>query len=322
MGRKRHSDATSTDSVESTLPITIPASAFIPAGDYHYSETNSLAPTIIITPPKTPDEPQQEVGTDANFLIPDPLQLLRRQGGLTHYPITATHWRPVYEQRTYKDVQVRHGVERPVQPRLVEGERGAVRLYERLRRKDLDCWMDFDFCGPDTRPGKRYVSCRGSSNSFLNQVHNGSGTVQEVFDGKRKNRTKLARWSMKKCLQACMKHNARYECSCSVARLAGRKRQTVPVYELVDGVERKSNGFEMPVGLAHERHGANDSVGFDMTRPRPPSTPSASPSRVQFLHQVCCDAGSTKAEMMAILHSMACDCRGLGERVECGFLRR
>ncbi|KAG8631163.1 hypothetical protein KVT40_000303 [Elsinoe batatas] len=75
-----------------------------------------------------------------------------------------------------------------------------------------------------------YVSCVGTGGAVTEGV--------EVYANRAARwRLRAGRWAMEGCLRMCVGHNAKFECGCTVPRLAGRERETVKVWTLEEGDE-------------------------------------------------------------------------------------
>ncbi|KAF4551331.1 Hypothetical protein D9617_14g077890 [Elsinoe fawcettii] len=82
-------------------------------------------------------------------------------------------------------------------------------------------------CEETLRPTS-YIRCEGTGGALADG--------EEVYVSRAARwRLRAGRWAVEGCLRMCVKHNARFECGCTVPRLAGRRRETVRVYVLNEG---------------------------------------------------------------------------------------
>lgn len=149
--------------------------------------------------------------------------------GTTPSGVTATSWDVVFAQPASAGPWVKHGVDVSRSVRTAEDARRVVYLLRRMRVDPTRAMVGADYCFASEVEGAKpraYVTCASGVDG------------EEVSGGKWKGmKVGLARRAMEGCLRACVRHNAGFECGCSLPRLAGRKRESVPVWKLGEGEE-------------------------------------------------------------------------------------
>ncbi|TKX22084.1 hypothetical protein C1H76_5717 [Elsinoe australis] len=191
------------------------------------SRTSRSAPAA----PRREHSPYPAPAPDASLAI-TPGSPAGEERGMTRGPpsgMTATSWDVVFAQPASAGPWVKHGVDVSRSVRTAEDARRVVYLLRRMRVDPIRARVGVDYCfsseGEGSRP-RAYVTCASVV------------VGEEVSGGKWKGmKVGLARKAMEGCLRACVRHNAGFECGCSLPRLAGRKRESVPVWKLGEGEE-------------------------------------------------------------------------------------